>query len=393
MTTANASALSQLPDLLSWDSGLGLVRTSCSIYLDWMCSSLCGLRSIDPDLWAGVKALPKASQLRILLSPEVCLMLRRSARPDDEELERLRSFLEMELYLCDPSRPAARGCWTALGDFYSGGGRAGPGGSWASEYDDDRPFAAPRLGNVVIDTNSPHVDGALPPDLGETVRHPASDHALIKQRLEEGMGRLRQVSPTAAAAVREAVQVVAVAKTPEHPDRTSSSSWRYKPGMVGLANLQCDRWSAARVCDSLLHEAIHSTIYKIELRERLFNYGEAMTAERAMSPWSGRDLAVSSFTHACFVWYGLWSFWAQDSSEDEEVQQLRERAYRGFRRGPLLSYLTDAGFESITEAGRRAILDIQQRVLERSSAFEPSATKPAGRSTRCSSNCAMPSDN
>lgn len=393
MTTASASALSKLPDFLSWDSGLDLVRTSCSIYLDWMCSSLGGLNSVDPHLWAGVKALPKANQLRILLSPEVCLMLRRSAQPADEELERLRRFLEMELYLGDPSRATAPGSWTALGDFYSGAGQARRDNSWASEYDDERPFAAPRLGNIVIDTDSPHMTGVMPPDFGETARHPASDHGVIKQRLEEGMARLRQVSPTAAATVREAVQVVAVAKTPEHPDRTSSASWRFKPGMVGLANLQCDRWSAARVCDALLHEAIHSTIYKIELQERLFHYSEAMEVERAMSPWSGRDLAVSSFTHACFVWYGLWSFWAQDSSQDEEVLQLRERAYHGFRRGPILSYLTEAGFESISETGRQAMLDIQHRVLERSSAFEPSVTKPAGRSTRCSSNCAMQSDN
>jgi len=329
-----------------------------------MCSRLGGLSNVDPGIWQDLRELPKPNQLRILLSPELFRLVLPNTRLGDEELERLRRFLGMERYLDDSSKGTLPGSWTALGDYYSGDGEPRWQDPWASEYAECRRFASPRVGSVVIDTDSPHHEVVLPQEFGKIERHPASEHELITHRIEEALEHMRRVSQVAASTVREAVQVITVAKTPDDLERTGSSSWRCKPGMVGLINLHNDNWSTARLCNALVHEAIHSTIYKIELEEALFQDPVTASKERATSPWSGRNLAVTSFAHACFVWYGLWNFWAQDLSGDAEAIHFREKAHHGFLCGPLLSHLSPAGHDSISENGRQAIIDIYARVQE-----------------------------
>lgn len=356
------SEILRLPEFLHWDSIRNVSEIARAIHLRWALSQVRRAAAADPRISSEFDALPEASQLRILLAPEVCWVLRRPEQAGGLDIERLRRFIQMEWYIRDPSVSVEPRSWTALGDYYSGTGAPRGETAFAPEYASDHPFAAPHAAGIVLDTNSPHYPGVFPKHL-QLIRYKPAAHASIVDRLERAFERLSQVSETAAAMVREATKVISVAETStDRPDMAISASWRFKFGMVGLINIHTERWSTARLCDALVHEAIHSTLYKIELEEELFQNFHAANQERATSPWSNRSLTVASFVHACFVWYGLWNFWSLDHSPDPAVSEFRQRAHTGFLQGPLLARLSESGSDCISETARQAIHEMQSRV-------------------------------
>ena len=85
---------------------------------------------------------------------------------------------------------------------------------------------------------------------------------------------------------------------------------------------------------------IHSLLYTVELDEPFILDREAVENMRIKSPWTGAELPVHSFLHACLVWFGLWQFWSlalhnSRFSMDHRVQEQLQGAEVGFTRGIL----------------------------------------------------------
>ena len=116
-------------------------------------------------------------------------------------------------------------------------------------------------------------------------------------------------------------------------DSFASGSFAGFPGLTVLANARLDRVTAARLLDSLYHEALHAVIYFFEeLYSPLLieNYDRSV---KIMSPWSGRELGLNQFVQAVLVWSALIALWSDRdiiTSSTEEAASLLKRAENGF---------------------------------------------------------------
>lgn len=343
--------LTELPAFLTWQAGSELLKQSCSAHIHWMWRRLHDWTMADDRAtWDAIVRLPAASQARLLLAPQCFRLLCRSLQPSAADRATLHAFLAMEECLLTPDRRGAPPrSWTALGDYYSGDGNVSdPIMGESGELSGDRPFRAATLGRIVLDTASPHERLALkaPGDAQVDTRIPCtpSEVAASRRQVEAGLDYVRAMSPCAATMVHNAVQVLQIGRLTNSPSATGSCSWRELIGAVGLANPDGPRWNPARVAEALIHESIHQTIYKLELTGELFTDLRAASTLSAVSPWSGRNLRMTSFVHACFVWFGLWHFWRLCPQTDKRVAALQARAYRGFEGdGPLAVVSGDAG--------------------------------------------------
>ncbi len=109
----------------------------------------------------------------------------------------------------------------------------------------------------------------------------------------------------------------------------SSASNRELVGLCVLTNIHAPADRVLVCAEALLHESIHQYLYKTERDEG--NFCDLSEARTYRSPWSGNRIPLHSLIHACFVWYGLLSFWSQlarGAANDDELSPLREKASR-----------------------------------------------------------------
>jgi hypothetical protein len=83
--------------------------------------------------------------------------------------------------------------------------------------------------------------------------------------------------------VYNSVQVLNLRKKVDDPTCTSSWSWRVLIGTAGLVNTHSPAWYPALLSEALVHEAIHQTIYKLELSDSLFTDRKAASELTAVS--------------------------------------------------------------------------------------------------------------
>jgi HEXXH motif-containing protein len=163
--------------------------------------------------------------------------------------------------------------------------------------------------------------------------------------------------------LRHALQTVLLRKVADQGS-FASSSWPDRPGVIGIVNAHRPDLPGERLVDALVHESIHSLLYLVEAREPFYLSSVARRAYTARSPWTGRDLSLHSYVHACFVWFGLWNFWRQASRDAEAAiiqNELANRARGGFR-PRLLAALGD-GETLVAPAVRGAVAAMEACVL------------------------------
>jgi hypothetical protein len=352
-----------LPDFLTWQAGTDLVRSACSLYLHWAYARLRGWSNeADSDLFPVTIGLPKSSQQRLLIAPESFHLL--ASMPGPEQTDRLRGFIRAEQHLCGQATEYPSGLWTALGDHYfpptepSALAECGE-SCWST----DQAFAAPTLGHIVLDAYSPQALADYPADVfGEASHHDAAEVEIVKTRIEESLDLIDSVSRTARLAVGASTQVISVARATPPPEGVGSVSIRTRIGRMGLTNLHRERATVCWISNAIVHESIHSLIYKLELGGNLYTDVGAAHQITAVSPWTGRTIRMHSFVHACFVWFGLWCFWNLAPAEYPEVAQFRAQAMKGFVSGCPLSGLSMEASATIQPRVCAAIREIHYRV-------------------------------
>ncbi|MBN9297037.1 MAG: hypothetical protein J0I41_08495 [Filimonas sp.] len=116
-------------------------------------------------------------------------------------------------------------------------------------------------------------------------------------------------------------------------------------GMSTIINIQCPAATIYFIADALLHETIHCYLFTIERITGDFAiYEEIKKSNRKIrSPWSGRHIEVHFFIHACFVWYGLQSFWRKHNESSNKVngepREYFNKAQKGFSGALLTKHL------------------------------------------------------
>ncbi len=108
-----------------------------------------------------------------------------------------------------------------------------------------------------------------------------------------------------------------------------SGSRKEYPGKVAVLNAQLA--TEVEMTEAVIHEAIHSILYKIELFEEFYLVDPSRV--HMQSPWTNRKLRLHSFTHACFVWFALNCFAKKEVLENTtsaRYHELLKRSSVGF---------------------------------------------------------------
>ena len=359
---ANPRLIEAMPRALTWSEqsdALDRVHDEFArMVSDHLGYAMDGIRRRDADLakrlMEQILSAPEADFWRVVLAPNTT---NRLLWAGEDALVPLGHYLETALWAEAAARgerePAERDAWTALGDVHV---RAGGGIERSPSQD------------LLLDLDSPTVRNADPQarvhekeawwPLG-----PADREAFLDD-LRMAVEAIDASSPTVAAFIRRFIRVLVVQRN--DVGACSAYSANKYVGRVILSNPQLAE--AVTIAESLVHEATHALLYMQIQQDPWGMGGDPHHEEKAVSPWSGRELPSSTYLHACFVWFGLLNFWSQvleaGSLPESRVKDRLGRATLGFLKGPLLDHLPEAVAPRVTADVRRAIGDMQAMVMD-----------------------------
>jgi hypothetical protein len=185
-------------------------------------------------------------------------------------------------------------------------------------------------------------------------------------RLRRSLQLVGAVNKVAAKMIQDVIQVIILRQDTADPTGFSSSSWPGCAGLMALVNIQRRDLDNGWRVDALVHESVHSLLYMTECFEPFYSKETTPLAYRAVSPWSGRELNLHSYIHACFVWFALWCFWSLAATSKcfppATIKFFQGRARHGFDTD-LLSRLGPAQHE-VAQSVRDVIGDMQKIVNE-----------------------------
>ena len=344
------SVLKRIPDLFSWDDQPTLfwrllaLRRSVNTQRFMGCLDLISKK--DSVLAASMRetflSLPSEGKVRFVEAPETFNNISCMRKTPVSSIMSLCNSLNAEAVSYE-ERAAGLGkrYWTALGDFY-----------FADEVRDhlcaskvetigwnpDRSFISPQLAsNITIDFFSPAYDSSKVNNFpAEYLQYSNDERGVVYDRLVTAFDRIADVSYVAARILKEFVKVIIPHKVKEGSGSTSQTS---VPGRVLLRG--CENASLEWLMSALIHESIHQVLYILEFADT-FVIGDVdgkSSEARVASLWTGRELGVHSFFHACFVWYGLSHFWSRalgcgDLDVDRAaIANELKKCTSGFQRG------------------------------------------------------------
>lgn len=306
------------------------------------------------DLRSRFSALNEPAMMRLLMAPETHYRLTRGS---GQSLADLVAFLDAaiaaEAALLQSDRVTGYRGWTALGDRYFPGTAsvdASPAfPSRPFEWSPERPYRAPTaLTDTVVDGVSPLATLAVDsgtlvgPRDGRYRRLSLNSAAQCHKGLQQAHLALQAACPATATFVSGNIRTLALMRDPQRSTVYRSVSSRAFVGKTSLVNPQLEQIGVERLLDSLIHESIHAHLYEIEQAGPWIETDDQR--ERTIpSPWTGNLLRLDSYLHACFVWFGLASFWALAAPAEglsaSAAQPLYARATRGFEQGNLADAL------------------------------------------------------
>jgi hypothetical protein len=156
-----------------------------------------------------------------------------------------------------------------------------------------------------------------------------------------------------------------VLQATDNADALGSWSSDEYVGRTVLMNAHRPGATTGLLAEMLVHEAIHSCVYMVELEEPLLkDRALVRSSARIPSPWSGNSLTVNSFVSACFVWFGLTQLWTTIQSSGgfwPDGPSRRHVAQRGFD-GPSLMVLLAPYVDGISPEALVAIEAMQAAV-------------------------------
>ncbi|MDC0711065.1 hypothetical protein POL68_21520 [Stigmatella sp. ncwal1] len=285
------------------------------------------------------RELPDKEFLRLVRAPETCYQLSRVSVDGLLPFKKyMWASIEAERQRLDPSAPLRENIWSALGDLYCPA-KTGPRGSA------ERPYHATRLhGQIVLDFLSPRATRDLeknsfrPKPYGPAEPFTPEEHRSVCAKTEEAMDGIREVSPAAYDFVHQTVSVLIPRKQTHadfYPTSFKGSSSRVHIGRSNIFNVQFDYIDSTNVAQSIVHEAIHNHLYKVEEENSLIHDAQAADQARLLSPWTGNSINLVAFVHGTIVFYAIFHFFrlplASRYFSSKHLQYYVDQAVQGFR--------------------------------------------------------------
>jgi len=310
--------------------------------------------NVCDDLADSFELLPTEFQVRFLRAPEVSRRIipwkDGSAVVDVAALSRLMLATLVEAGVVEPTPTPL---WTARGDKQAHERSASPVGETLPvqfSLDQRSPYKIPD-----IDRGGNTITFASESDVADSVA-----------RLAIACEDLRLLSP-AFDLLQQNVEVVAIRAEIEEPTIFSSGTFSRHIGLVLLTNAHLPNVDRALLMNALVHEAIHCILFIHEVIRAPFLLQGPLAAQTVISPWSGAALRLHSYIEACFVWFGLFWLWtrfpARSLAERERSDQLRARAFAGFKHRPVTRILANER-ENIARHVWDALESIESRICD-----------------------------
>ena len=339
------SILSRLPQVFAWEDSarafsslLSLQDSVCSRRFD-SCLSYVGLA--DSKLAGQMRQtfldFPAISKQSFLTAPETFYRISILRRDPAKSIIYLCDSLNAEAASIGLDETVTKKLWTSLGDFYYAGQSRAQAVPSENHFvwNENRSFVAPRIASkIVIDFFSPSYDSAKNNGFpAEYLEYSADERRVVHERLSTAYETISKVSSVPAQLIRDFVKVLVPHKVQHGHGSTSQTS---VPGRVLIRGAETS--SLAWLISSLVHEAIHQLLYVLEFAGSFIvtDVERKSLVVRVNSLWTGRELAMHSFFHACFVWYGLANFWSRARNRSDlgisrsDVEAELNRAASGF---------------------------------------------------------------
>ncbi len=375
--------LDRLCNHLAWGPDRGLVAELQASLVDAYCARyervLQALNGQDPSraqaLTTRMSALPDDAFMAMFPAPETGFRLGYdgAARVADtaDYLEASVTAEELRLGL---RQGTGAPVWSARGDRYFPAGLHAA-ARCSSRYDAARPYAAGEVAGMVIDFHSPRALSRLAQISGEAEEIRPRDRQTAVERIQLALAMVERVSPGAWATLRGFTDVIVVRSDPSAPDHYTSASTTLCLKRPVLRNPFVPRATITELADGLIHEAIHCVCDLVEISSGRWIGDPAAEARlKVASPWTGRALDLHTYLQACWVWFGLWSFWLAALDEPgaaaDEPALCLTRAYRGFHEGEAVRRLAEAAPGAVRKDLVQALLAAQERVLGEAAALE-----------------------
>lgn len=152
------------------------------------------------------------------------------------------------------------------------------------------------------------------------------------KKVKDALQFINQENKEAYSFIRRFTQLIHVRKT-VHGVPPGSSSNILRNGATVLRGIEHHEITYLDVAEFLLHESIHHALYVYEILVQPFDCQRLKSRpihSGVQSPWSANLIATDSFIHACFVWYGLYNFWARIDSDSLNVRLKSMISSEGF---------------------------------------------------------------
>jgi hypothetical protein len=366
----------EIPKVLNWTDTETPLRLY-GFYVDYLSTRLCSVlalaarkdREFSKNLLEGLRRLPDQNFIRLLTAPETFARLMFEV---DDHLNSTLLFLSNSLvaeYRLIDSSDTKGAVWSALGDFYC------PPDFRRTEaeacpisftWSDGTHFRAPCLINSIpLDFNSPFVTSNVDDCISPSVSFSAEEVRSVIERLDAAVRLISQVKPNILADMTLFTKVILLLKDAASSTGFGSSSTRRYIGRTVLINPHLNGMNHVNLANALIHESIHSLLYAMELKHPLILGRPEASGLRICSPWTGKSLSLSSYLHACFVWYGLWHFWKAARTcgrlAEDVTRSFVHRSASGFTKAPLLSPLGDA--VSLITPDLKSIIPLMQETV------------------------------
>jgi hypothetical protein len=334
---AYAAVLRKVPDIFAWEESTaqiaGVKMLAQSVAFSRLRSCFDHIGRHNDGLLRSMRnlfdRLPLRSKLRFATAPETFFRITHLYKHPVESTVFLCNALNAEAAYCGLG-PWKAGYSTALGDFYA----AAPVNGTDEDSAPVKVVSAPHLANTIpIDFASPNTNGVQQTKVHKDyLQYSKEEEALVCDRINEVFELIQRTNPAAAGLIKEFVKVIIPLKPASGHGSTSQSR---VPGRVILSGLE--RSGMASLASAMVHESMHQFLYILEQSGTFIVRNPDANAAKAKSLWTGRDLPLHSFIHACFIWYGLANFWLQAQSRStfdrREVQEELHRSSSGFRQG------------------------------------------------------------
>jgi HEXXH motif-containing protein len=342
-----------IPRFLAWgdvDSFLDMINAldyhACQLRLRHALNEIEKMNSkFGGAMRTALEELPSWAAVRFAIAPATRRRLALWRKDPAKHVASLCHTLKAEQRLSGKA-VSGEGCWTALGDFFvtdKVGNFIDP---RVDNWSPDVNLRAPRLNQLVpVDMVSPNLHDISSPYVAFE-SHTPQEFAALAKKLEAVMKFADSVARASGQMIRRCVKAIVAIKT---NTGIGSSSHYSLPGQVLVRSSATS--TEAEIASALVHETIHQVLYVLESGQRFVNDKAHSSQMTAVSPWTGRRLELHSYFHACFVWYGLATFWrkalrspslAAVPMEAQLMEAQFNEALRGFRLGnpadQLLSY-------------------------------------------------------